>query len=373
MRHRSGQALLLVALALVVLLGMVAASITYGVVAFSQTKLQNAVDAAALAGAQRAMEGENPTTDQAWLQQQNLGPNGAMTVTYSKSVVNGIRATGVVTVPGGFAGVVGIKQFTVRATAVATYGPPSPFDYAIYQHSTQTLTSNQVMNVTGAVHTNGPLTMDGTYCVTNGLTYGEGSPTLNGSPTCPTALVDNGAQPWPATWTLAEVTPPNATVNTQNNFDASQGQPYVVNGNMIFDPSSGTVNFNQGLEVNGNVLIEGNVNFDVSLVVNGSIVVWGGSANLNQGITQPTPGSSGVGLAVMGPPGGTYNLTIDVGGNQTGVLYAPQGTITLNKGIDLTGSLIAQNLTLDSTVDVSYNSSLLPPSFPITETVQLVQ
>lgn len=370
-RDRSGQAIVLVVLSLIALLGMAAISVTYGVVAFTQTRLQNAVDAAALAGAQLAGHGQNPTTDQAWLRQQNLGPHGTLTVSFSHAVVNGVQATGVVTVPGGFASVLGIHTFTVRATAVATFGAPSPFNDAVYQHAPSPLTSNDVLDVTGAVHTNGPITIDGTYCATQGITDGSGA-TIYGSPTCSTAVTTSGSQPWPAQWTLAQMTPPDAQTITQANFYKNSGSPYVANGNIIFDPTGGTVSFYQGLTVNGNILIEGNAVFDKNLTVNGSIVVWGGSATVNKGLTQPNPGTAGVALAVMGPAGGTYNLTIDSGGSQTGILYVPQGTLTLNQGIDLNGSLIAQQLALYGAVDVTYDAQLLPPQFPITHTVQLV-
>ena len=115
-----------------------------------------------------------------------------------------------------------------------------------------------------------------------------------------------------------------------------------------------------------------NLNVDHALTVNGSLIVWGGSATLNQGITQPNPGPNGVAIAVMGPGTGPYNLTIDQGANQTGVIYVPQGTLTLNKGVTLSGSLIAQQLALYSTIQVTYNAGLLPPSFPTHPTVHLV-
>ncbi|MHB1956960.1 MAG: pilus assembly protein TadG-related protein, partial [Sulfobacillus sp.] len=50
--HKHGQVLPLVAIALPVLVGMTGVSLTVGTLYFAQAKLQNAVDAAALAGAQ---------------------------------------------------------------------------------------------------------------------------------------------------------------------------------------------------------------------------------------------------------------------------------------------------------------------------------
>jgi len=371
-RARPGQSLILLVLFLVALLGIAAGSITYGVVAWNQTRLQNAVDAAALAGAQLFGTGQNPTTNQAWLQRQNLGAGSAITIRLTTTPPDGVRATGTLTVPGGFARVFGIPRFVVRATAVATDAPPSPFDYAIYQHSTQMLTSNHALAVTGAVHTNGPVTVDGTYCATAGLSYGAGSPTIDGTPTCPTPVVNTGSQPWPAAWTLAQVTPPDATLNHDRTFDANQGAPYVVNGNVIFQPTGGSVSFYRGLDVNGSVLVDGNLTVDDGLTLNGSLIVWNGSATLNAGIEQSAPGPSGVALAVMGSGPGPYNLTISGGSQQTGILYVPDGTLTLFRGITLTGSLIAQTLILDDTITVHYDPQLLPPSFPVARSAHLV-
>ncbi|MDA8206705.1 MAG: pilus assembly protein TadG-related protein, partial [Thermaerobacter sp.] len=65
-RRRQGQALVIVALAMPLLIGMAGVGLTVGTVYYSQQKLQNAVDAGALAGAKALMMGDpNAPGDQA--------------------------------------------------------------------------------------------------------------------------------------------------------------------------------------------------------------------------------------------------------------------------------------------------------------------
>lgn len=154
--------------------------------------------------AQMAEAGLNPTTNQAWLKQQKLGLHGTVTVTDSKTVANGIRATGVYHVPGGFAALFGIKQFTVTATAVAAYG--GIFDYALFQGSTtaSSLTSNGKLGISngGGAHSNTGMTLNGPYCVSGGLSL-VGSLTSDGGPAagCSSAVAYTGVLPMPV-WTL---------------------------------------------------------------------------------------------------------------------------------------------------------------------------
>ena len=156
-KAQRGQSLLVVALMLPVLLGMAAVGVTVGSVYFAKTQLQNAVDAAALAGAhQQAAHPSASLSSQAALITADDPHSTSGTVANVPGQPMLVRATAYESVPAGLAGLFGIRQFTVGATAVACHGPGPAFDWAIFQGSpSQTLTFKYGSNtVNGGVHSN---------------------------------------------------------------------------------------------------------------------------------------------------------------------------------------------------------------------------
>lgn len=134
LKPRRGQVLPLIAIALPLLIGLAGLSLTVGTVYFGQAKLQNAVDAAALAGAQEMNTGDaRAPADQASLVTQD---DSAATHIVLKTLTNPphtVMATAQAQVPGTFAALFGIHHFTVKAQARAAYGAGAPFNYAVFQ------------------------------------------------------------------------------------------------------------------------------------------------------------------------------------------------------------------------------------------------
>jgi len=131
LRREDGQALVLLALFLVLLLAMSAAVLDVGAWYRAQRHLQATVDAAALAGAQALPD--DPAQAQA-LASQYLAKNGGATATVTiQSQLMGadtIRIQGVRTAPGILSNVLGIESVQVHATASARAGVPEEAQWA---------------------------------------------------------------------------------------------------------------------------------------------------------------------------------------------------------------------------------------------------
>ncbi|PSR34082.1 MAG: hypothetical protein C7B44_14185, partial [Sulfobacillus thermosulfidooxidans] len=131
--RQSGQALLIVVIWLPLLLGMAGLALTLGTVFYAQARLQNAVDAGALAAAQAAQQGLSPNGQTAVVTQDDPGAQAITFVRTTYHQTPAIRAQALTIVPGSFLALFGVKTFTVHAQAVATYGTAPPFYYAVFQ------------------------------------------------------------------------------------------------------------------------------------------------------------------------------------------------------------------------------------------------
>lgn len=364
--RRSGQSMVLVALFLVFLLGIAALGLTYGSVAYARTQLQNAVDAAALAGAQTAAAGQSPTLNQSWLKSKNLGSRGHLTVRFSQSVADGVRATASTTVAGGFASLFGDRSFTVSATAVATYSAGPPFDYALFQGSQNppALTANGSLNIQGSAHSNGGMMIDGSYCVTQGITTVTGT-TRHGSAGCATAVTQTSVIPLPV-WTLAQVTPPGAPTETVSGTPSGP-----ITGPIILNGQGQDINFNGSEALTGPILIVNApaVTFDGSVSLTGSLVVDGGNLTFNGSVSQSGPGTAGMSIAVLGQGD---NIIMDGSSSLEGIFYDPQGSVDFNGSATITGAVIANRVeNLNGSASITYDAQLTN-AVPV-KTIQLVQ
>lgn len=172
-KRRQGQVLPLIAIALPVLIGLAGLSMTVGTVYFGQEKLQNAVDAAALAGAQvMSRVGRSALRTQAALVRKNDASAKHVVLKPQTTPPNTVLAQAQAEVPGTFAALFGIQTFTVKARAGATYGAGQPFNYAVFQGDTHTQDpslvihgKNSISPVSGTgsanVHSNNGLTLHG--------------------------------------------------------------------------------------------------------------------------------------------------------------------------------------------------------------------
>lgn len=120
--RESGQTLVMVALALIALLGFLALAIDVGVLYAWRRNMQNAADAAALAGAREICLGNSEAAAAAAIQEYALNENRALTVTYE---INGglVHVTTGVDVNLFFARALGVNNSGVTAEATAECGP----------------------------------------------------------------------------------------------------------------------------------------------------------------------------------------------------------------------------------------------------------
>ncbi len=358
---RRGQSIILLVGFLVALMGGVAASITVGTVYFAQTRLQNAVDAAALAGAQSEMQGGSPTTNQGYLTQQNM-PQAEVSVSNLTNPPNAVQALGKVTVPGSFASLFGIKQFTVRARGVAQITVQAPFKYALFEGARSTLSVSGDTKVYGDAHSNGNMALSGNNCITGTMTVGDTGSSVSGSEKCTTTFTQIPYVPMP-NWTLAQVTPQNATVISGAGCNSI---PQTLTGNYIL-----YCNWNTSgqVTVDGDVLVEPGYSISISgqLVISGSFTVDNGSISISGGVTQDMPGQ-GAALAALN--GG--NISISGNSKIDGVLYAPGGSINLSGNQKVSGAVIGEYVNLSGAKTITYNVQNPPKDLPI-EQVALIQ
>jgi len=127
-RGESGQALILAAAAMVVVLGMAAMAIDVGMFLHERRELQNAADAAALAGAQDlpGSPGSAVISATSWAEKNGIGAGELEGVTVSTTYANNDTVTVQVKrdVPWLFARVLGRGSDTMRADASARVGSP---------------------------------------------------------------------------------------------------------------------------------------------------------------------------------------------------------------------------------------------------------
>ena len=136
-KPRLGQVLPLIAIALPLFIAGLA--LTLSTVYFGQAKPQNAVDAAALAGAQEMNSSDlNAPGDQASLVTQDDPAATHIVLTTLTNPSQTVMASAQAQVPGTFAALFGIHHFTVKALARASYGTGAYFNYAVFQGDPQT-------------------------------------------------------------------------------------------------------------------------------------------------------------------------------------------------------------------------------------------
>lgn len=372
--RREGQSLVIVALMLPLLIGMAGAGVTVGTVYYSQAQLQNAVDAAALAGA-KAMSAQDSGAPQDQSSIITSNDPGATSVSVSVSPSNAhlVVATATAQVPGGFASLFGHRIFTITAKASALASPGDAFNYAVFQGDTNPSGPPLLLNgnptilsangaPTAAVHSNNKLELNGNVTV-EGSCGGDPSVSVGGNSDCTGGIIQPAAQVPMPQWTPAEVSPSSATtVGSSSNpigmeiGDNSSGN-YIVYGNLTIDGNA-TVN-GHFLVYNGNIIVTGNAS------ITGSMVTFGGGILLNGNVTQSGGGSlalaaftSNDSLSSEATSPGSYNPpypgAIELNGNinVSSVLYAPDSYIDLNGNITVDGAAVGYTVALNGNVSV---------------------
>jgi len=131
-RSESGQAIVLMTLSLVVIMGMAALVLDVGNWFQTKRRLQGTADAAALAGAQRLPDDPSGAQTMAMsYANQNGGDVAAANIVVSSSVLpnDTISVRARKTAPGIFSSVLGIVSADIDARAKARVGPPQQAEY----------------------------------------------------------------------------------------------------------------------------------------------------------------------------------------------------------------------------------------------------
>jgi hypothetical protein len=349
--NQKGSMAVLVATSLLMMLGLTGMAMDIGNLYFERTRLQNAVDAAVLAGGQRL-----PDTSEA----------RALAVQYGSSNFNGITANDVSFANGNrritvdhtenitpfFMPVFGINSVGVRAVATAELQGASPvFDYAIFSGSEiqQLIFNGGGWNVQGSVHTNDRLILNG------------GGTTITGAAEAVEGIIENGGG------NLIGTRVPNSSVMAMPDYTEDVNAAAEAAGQIYIDDKTlqaGGQYFSQSMYVqNGGITVNGGGWTGASTVMaDENIIINGG------GITVQ-PGSqvcfySRTGDITFNGGGGTFN----------GILYAPNGTITINGGGNLfNGSVVANRIIFNGGGDRFIRDGNPPVSLPVATGVRLIQ
>ena len=350
-KSESGQAIVLVALAMVVILGFAAIAIDFGSVALQKSDLQDAADAAALAG---AGDLSNPSTARnsaiTYAGQNGMkatqdgvtkdGDTITVTTPYNGDSTK-IKVECKRTVTYTLAQVLGFNSTTVTASAVAQTGNlGSIFSYTLFSGSENTTTKNNGCNLTvnGNAHSNYRWKINGSNTTIKGTCEAVSEFRADGSNINITTLMASPITNKGSNFTIGTIIKSSAPVVEMPDFSAqiisqatAAGQAYV--GNKKF--SGKNINVDSPIYVDGNVSISG-CNFSGK----GCILATGDITFSGTNVTNIT------GDAVcFYSANGNIKIT-GSNANLNEILYAPNGDIKIaGTNLNIKGRVIGNTVT----------------------------
>lgn len=401
-KNEKGSVAVIVACCLTMLLGFLGLAMDVGNLVLTKTKMQNAVDAAACAGALAFSASTVPPSaadktaakNQAnTILQSNGFPSVTLTIDASNPIVippppntlnfptnatwNGSSVPAIYltlnrTVPTYVMGVLGIGSVSLSAKAEAVQtGGPGPFGYALFSDTTLPLTGNTTVH--GSVHSNGSVTMTGNVDVdvpgvVSGNVEGATGISATGNITVDGALSADS---------LAHIsTTGNVSYGSENaNATNIPIDPFGFSSqlNTIF-PSMTTYTGNQtfngnipdltnSIYVDGNVTFNGNINSTGAIVATGNITINGnitlGSSN------QICLYSTGTNKAI------SLTGNVNYGSNSSAVIFNPKGSISITGNSTFNGSIVGKSLTV--TGNATYNAVSSITALPLGKHAKLIK
>lgn len=325
-KNEDGQALIMVILAIVVLMGIAALVVDVGILYVEKANMQKAADAAALAGAQDLPNvSAAEITAKNYAEANGVEKNEAIVTASYKGDSKKIKVTCTKTVPHFFGRILGFTETKVSASAVAMQSSgtfPAAFDYAVFSASTEKPLSIGKNNwtINGHVHSN------------NSLEIGKNNNILNGR------AEGNKGVSWEG--------------------DKPKGVTIISDADIISKTDSMWVDFNNQLKAqielaskkyNTDQIISGDIN--ESIYVNGDVTLNNNKFNIN-GFVYATGDIilDGNGMKIGSPSNRVFIYSekdIHIDGNNAeiyGIIYAPNGTIYAQKNNwILYGRLIADS------------------------------
>ena len=362
-----GSVVVIVALMMVVLLGFSALVVDVGVTYGQERKLQNALNAAALAGGLQLPDEGNALN----AANQNIQLNGykpsdiKVTFLNNDSTINIVGTQIVNTI---FAKVFGASSVTLTIhSAASKTGAPPAFNYALFSGDTNNYMglNGSSYSITGSVHSNAGMWINGTGLNVTGTCDAPREIGINGSNSSfgtveASPIVVNGSNILIGTKirqsaSIIDMPDFSSTIKSAaqqggtyyngdqnyNGNDIGLSTPIYVNGNVNFNGSSSFYG-NSTIVATGNIAFDGNVSNDSSndaiclYSANGSIYFNGSGLNIN------------------------------------GIVYAPHGQIIINgQNTTVNGRLIANDIYINGGgLTIISNPNDLT-SLPIKQSVKL--
>ena len=329
-KKESGQSVILVALALVVLCGFAALGVDIGVQSTSQGQLQNAADAAALAAARELPSASVAATKAAQYAQINGVDAGRTTTTTPyKGNANRIEVVCKDTVQFSFARIFGLKstEITARAVAEKTGMTGGPFGYAIFSGSKNSRLGlfQSELTVKGNVHGNQEVMVNGSNLTFNGNIEAAGQFSTSSSSITVTGTAQGSpAYAWGGTSGIANLLNTAASVVDIAPVDLAaaalakaQANGTYYNGSQTFGSS---LNLDKCVYVKGNVTLAGTTFSGVGmLVATGNITIASSSIEASSAASACIYSTNG-NIEIS-----ASNVRVD------GVLYAPNGRIQISQ------------------------------------------
>lgn len=345
-KNESGQSTILIVLSIVVLCGFAALVVDFGTAAVDKGQLQTAADAAAMAGAFELPSASSARSKAVQYAGINGVESAGVTVT---TPYNGdskkIEVVCSQTVNYTFARILGFQSQVVTARAVAekTGLSGGAFGYAIFSGSNSSLLGlhTSSLNVTGSIHSNNAVQMNGSSQTVNGNVEAVNSYTAAGSSITITGTAQGSS-----------VTTHGSSINIGNKLAVAA--PVVsmpdFSDTVIAEATSA------GTKYTGNTLFNGsNINVDGSVYVVGDITV-AGSTFKGTGTMMATGNIQFNGSCIENSASTSVcvyseNGNIQINGSNIqidGVLYAPNGYIQVNgANIVINGRVIANQVQLN--------------------------
>lgn len=175
-KNQQGQSIVLFALLLPVIFGFIGMVIDLGYVFHNKQLIQDAVDAAALAGAQRiAASPEQVISDSVYIADKNGVNANELTVNFPyNGNNNAIEVVADRTINYFFLPVLGFSNTTISARSVAEVVYNSSGSYTLFSKSLNDLQVNNTITVNGNIFANGNILLKSSGIIVNGVVEAAG-------------------------------------------------------------------------------------------------------------------------------------------------------------------------------------------------------
>jgi hypothetical protein len=347
-RSQKGTAAVMTAILMTVLLGFCALVVDIGSVSLERSRLQSAVDSAALAAAQDLPDTSAASSVAVDYLESNGFSDAVVNISFSGAnrqiTVNAAQSVNYV-----FADVLGMGSADVKASATAQKGGKylkGAFEYAVFSGSTNDelcINSNgKDTYILGSVHSNNGFRYNGNQDAleVTGAIDTVGRITLNGPYT-----------------TIGEQVPFSSFIEMPD-FSEEIKQLAQKNGTYYNTSQS----FNGNLHVNEAIYVNGHINFNCNKFSGVGTIFAKDNIMFNNSVAYEAPGTDAICIYSQN---GSIHFN-NSGAVIRGTIYAPNGTVILNNGIhEVYGRIIAQRIIFNGGVEIysSDNDTVFMESF----------